>query len=236
MVRVVVVEDERKYAEQLEQFVYRYGEEHGVEFSVRFFSSGVDFISDYSSQADIVFMDIEMPQMNGMDCAVKLRKTDANVPLIFVTSSTHYAVRGYEVDAIGYMVKPVVYFPFSVLMDKVMTRIAQAEGKEIFVQNREYVKRLTSKEIHYVEVMDHYLIYHTEEGEFRGIGKMKDVESQLSGSDYFRCGNSYLVNLRYVQEIDDNRAVVGKDEIFISRRRKKDFLIALNNFLKGGGL
>ncbi|MBO5458190.1 MAG: response regulator transcription factor [Clostridia bacterium] len=232
MIKIAVVEDEEECSKRMDEFLSRYGQEKGIEFSVRFFRDGVDFISDYDPQTDAVFMDIKMPHMNGMDCALKLRKLDVDVPLVFVTSTVQYAVKGYEVDAMGYMVKPISYFPFSLIMDKLVAKITQNPQDEIYIQGRDYTKRISARNLYYVEVIDHYLIYHTTEGEYREIGKLKDVEAKLLEFDFFRCSNSYLVNLRFVQEIDEEQVVIGKERIFISRRRKKDFLVALNEFLK----
>lgn len=234
MIRVAVVEDEQKHAQELQLFLRRYAAEKSVDLSMEFFSNGLDFVSDYNSRFDVVFMDIEMPHMNGMECAFKLRQLDQNVALIFVTGMTQYAVKGYEVDAVGYIVKPVSYFPFSVLMDKVVARLSNVVAKEIFIQKGDYLKRISSRKLWFVEVMDHYLIYHTQEGTFREIGRMKDMETQLCDYDFFRCSNSYLINLRFVREIDEDEVTVGDEKVPISRRRKKELLLAMGKFLKRG--
>lgn len=156
MIKIAVVEDEEECSNKLNEFLERYGKEKEIEFSVKLFRNGMDFISDYSPQTDVVFMDIKMPYMNGMECAVKLRKLDADVSLIFVTSTVQYAVRGYEVDAMGYMVKPVSYFPFSLIMDKAIAKITQKPHKEIYIRGRDYTKRMSARNLYYVEVMDHY--------------------------------------------------------------------------------
>ena len=235
MLRVAIVEDEPSHAENLRAMLARFSSESKIEIQSEVFSSGMDFVSDYVPRFDAVFMDIEMPHMNGMDCAFKLRALDGSVQLIFVTSMVQYAVRGYEVGAIGYIVKPIEYFPFAVLMRKVAQRAAESGSKEIYIGGGDHVRRLFARDIYYIEVMDHYLIYHTTEGEFRQIGKMKDIEAQLGDSDFYRCSNCYLVNLRHVRGVDESEVIVGKDRIQISRRRKKDFLLAVNNYFRGQG-
>ncbi len=235
MIRVAIVEDDKKHAERLYLFLRQFGKERNQEFSADFFDNGMDFVSDYNGSYEIVLMDIEMPYMNGMDCAFRLRRVDKNVIIVFVTSMVQYAVKGYEVGAMGFVVKPIEYFSFAVLMDKILEKIEADSAKELFIGNGDHVKRLLSRDIYYIEVMDHYLIYHTVNGEFREIGKMSDVELQLGGSDFFRCSKSYLVNLRYVREVGDNEATVGNDKLLISRRRKKGFLLAVNSFFRRGG-
>lgn len=233
MLRIAIVEDEPQHVENLCAMLARFSAESGIEVTFEIFSNGMDFVSDYVPRFDAVFMDIEMPYMNGMDCAFKLRGLDKNVQLIFVTNMAQYAVKGYEVGAIGYIVKPLEYYPLSVLMRKVAERAAEGGSREIYVGGGDHVRRLFVRDIHYIEVMDHYLIYHTAEGEFRQIGKMKDIEALLGEADFFRCSNCYLVNLRHVRGINDNEVTVGKDKIQISRRRKKDFLLAVNNYFRG---
>lgn len=233
MLRVAIVEDEPKHAENLRAMLARFAAESGVEVVPELFSGGMDFVSDYVPRYDAVFMDIEMPHMNGMDCAFKLRGLDKDVQIIFVTSMVQYAVKGYEVGAVGYIVKPIEYFPFSVLMRKVIDRAAEGNSKEIYIGGGDHVRRLFARDIYYIEVMDHYLIYHTADGEFRQIGKMKEIEALLGEADFFRCSNCYLVNLRHVRGIDGSEVTVGKDKIQISRRRKKDFLLAVNSYYRG---
>lgn len=232
MIRVAIVEDEEMHARNLEKYLNQYAEERGVEFSVKWFPDGINFISDYNGKYDVVFMDIEMPHMNGMHCAEKLRELDNDVMLIFVTNMVQYAVKGYEVDAMGYIVKPINYVLLCVLMDKVAKKVAQTTDKEIHIKKDGYVKVIPVRDLLYVEVRDHYLVYHTANEELREIGRMKDVEKELSEHDFFRCDNSYLINLRYVSRVQDNEVMVGNDKVYVSRRRKKELLLALNDFFK----
>ena len=235
MLRVAIVEDEPRQAENLRAMLARFASECKTEIVTELFSNGMDFISDYIPCYDVVFMDIEMPYLNGMDCAFKLREIDKSVQLVFVTNMVQYAVKGYEVGAVGYIVKPLEYFPFSVLMRKVAERVVADGSQEIYIGGGDYVRRIYARDIYYIEVMDHYLIYHTADGEFRQIGKMKDVEALLGEADFFRCSNCYLVNLRHVRGIEGSEVTVGKDKIQISRRRKKEFLFAVNGYFRGQG-
>lgn len=235
MIRVAIIEDEKKHSERLNACLQRFGIERKKEFSVDFFEDGLDFVSDYHFNYEIVFFDIELPHMNGMECAFRLRRIDTNVVIVFVTNMVQYAVKGYEVGAMGFVVKPVEYFAFTILMDKVVDKIEKDTAQDIFIHSGDQGIRISSRDIYYVEVMDHYLIYHTTEGDFRVTGKLADTELRLGEVNFFRCSKCYLVNLRYVKEVNESEITVGKDKIYISRRRKKDFLIALNGFMRRGG-
>ena len=159
-IRAAIVEDDAAHAEILRGHLLQYGREQKIDITAEIFTSGLDFVSDYVPRFDVVFMDIEMPHMNGMDCAFKLREADKDVPLVFVTSMVQYAVKGYEVGATGYMVKPVEYFPFSVLMGRVRDKIAANGGKRLCVGSGDHIWRISLRDLYYVEVLDHYLIYH----------------------------------------------------------------------------
>ena len=136
MIHAVIVEDDKQAASKLNDFLRLYFDKRNLSFHVTIYSNAVDFLSDYSYKYDVVFMDIEMPLMNGMEAAKRLRELDHNVCLIFVTNMMQYAVKGYEVDAIGYIVKPIDYFVFDVNMNKVVDRLAKKQSEEILLRQK----------------------------------------------------------------------------------------------------
>ena len=109
MVRIAIVEDEQEQADRLQSHIRRYGEEHQIGTQVTVCSNVITFLEQYKAEFDIVFMDIMMPMMNGMDAAHLLREKDDKVMLIFVTSMRQYALQGYDVAAADFIVKPVPY-------------------------------------------------------------------------------------------------------------------------------
>ena len=112
MIRVAIVEDEDIAARQLEQCLQQYESGHDIRFSSCRFRDALEFLEQYQPLYDLIFMDIGMPGLDGMEAAVRLRAMDSVTPLIFVTSMVQYAVRGYEVDALDFVVKPVRYPTF----------------------------------------------------------------------------------------------------------------------------
>lgn len=230
MIRVAIVEDEKSASDKLSEYIERYSVEKNIQTSVVKFGNAVDFLSEYNSIFDVVFMDIEMPMMNGMDAAHQLRNVDKSVCLIFITNMTQYAVKGYEVDAIGYIVKPIDYFAFSVYFDKAIRHTSNKHSAEIIVKTDEYVKRFFVNDLYYIEVSGHYVVYHTTSGNYRELGQINKLEAILPKGDFFRCHNCFLVNLKYATEIRKNFVKVGNDEVEISRRRRKEFLLALNDY------
>ena len=107
MIRIAVVEDEELYAEQLQNYISKYAEERKKQIKVTWFQDGEDIVSGYKGEYDIILLDIQMRFMDGMTAAEKIRELDSEVVLMFITNMIQYAVRGYEVDAMDYVVKPV---------------------------------------------------------------------------------------------------------------------------------
>ena len=120
---VAVVEDEKRERELIKKYLASFGEERGVVFNVYEFEDGLSFLSDYKSIYDVVFMDIEMPHLSGMEAAKRLRKLDDKVALVFITNMAQYAVGGYEVDAMSFIVKPVTYSNFAMKLSRVMDKV-----------------------------------------------------------------------------------------------------------------
>ena len=110
MRQACIVEDSAADAERLKKCVERFAQERKESISVRVYKDGIDFLSNYRPEADVVFLDVEMPILSGIEVAHKLRNIDPYVCIIFVTNMVQYALRGYEVSALDYVIKPISYF------------------------------------------------------------------------------------------------------------------------------
>ena len=121
MISVAIVEDEQRCAQTLQQHLDRYAAENGIVFAVNTFQNAFSFLNDTRTSYDIVFMDIEMPHENGLDAAAEMRRLNSESVLIFVTNMAQYAIRGYEVDAMDFLLKPVPYEVFSYKIKKALT-------------------------------------------------------------------------------------------------------------------
>ncbi len=230
-IRVAIVEDEQKASDLLKEYILRYGRENGTAFTVTQFSDAVGLLERYAPEYDIVFMDIQMPYMNGMDAAHRLRAADQKVILIFTTSLAQYAVEGYDVDALSYLVKPFPYFEFSMKLAKAVNRVPTTESNYITLHTKTGVIRLSETEIRYVEIRGHKTDYHAVAGTYSHYSTLKLVEKKLSKELFARCNSCYLVNLFYVQRIEDNTCILDDGTaLAISHPKKQGFLSAWKNF------
>ena len=232
VVHVAIVEDEQIHQDTLKNYLQRYESENGVSFHIDVFANPILLLENYKPVYDLIFMDIQMPDINGMETARRLRTMDRNVLLIFVTSLAQYAIEGYEVAAMDYILKPVQYFSFAMRLTKAIWRIDADGGDAIKVANNSGSSRLRLKDILYIEISGHTITYHTlDGGSFSGTGTLSEVEEKLRGKQFARCNSCYLVNLQYVTHVKGYQLRM-KDgtELQISQPRKKGFLQAMQDY------
>lgn len=233
MYRVAVVEDNPADSQNLQTMLRQYSKEHGVLFEVEIFSRPDRFLVSYGQSFDLVFMDIELPEMDGMETARRLREVDSLVTLIFVTNMAQYALNGYEVDALDFVLKPVSYASFAMKLKRAVKNIRKLKDTELHLVLSNGFIRLPASQILYAEVQKHYLTYHTEEEDYTVRGSMKEAEERLNSLHFLRCNNCYLVNLRRVTAVQDSIVTVGNVPLQISRPRRAAFLKGLTDYLGG---
>lgn len=230
MIQIAIVEDEDCEAAKLSESLERFAQEHDDAFSIRRFRNGLEFLSADHVACDLVFLDVEMPILDGIETAKRLRERDSQVVLVFITKLFQYAVNGYEYDAADFIIKPLRYPSFSLKMEKLMKKFRQAEGKHIKLKYSGGMKILPVSSVSYVELQGHKIIYHTDEGELTYYGNGKQVEEALPEEEFFRCNSGYFVNLKRVTGLDGFTVFLGDTELGVSHARKKEFLEVLHNY------
>ena len=231
IVRIALVEDDPIYQKQILDFLSRFEAERGESFQVTTFTDGHEIAFHYDGSYDILLMDIELGVMNGMEAAEAIRKLDSEVVIIFITNMPQYAIKGYMVDALDYVLKPLSYYAFSQRIDRALTRMRRRGKKYISIPVKGGIKKLDISRIMYVEIQDHDLIFHTTIGVLQSKGNLTEIEEQLDPKQFFRCGKSHLVNLEFVEGVENNDVQVGDDVVQVSRTRRKALLDALNDYI-----
>lgn len=230
---IAIVEDDIQYRDTIKQYLEKYMAENNRELKMKFFINSKMFVKDYHPDFDLILMDIELPDGNGLDVIRKLREKDKDVLVIFVTNMAQYAVAGYEVSAFDFIVKPVSYFNFSVKMRRALDRLDMSADTDFWVNAKTGKVRIRTKTLKYVEVMKHRVFYHTESGVIETLGSMKNAIELLKNEPFGLCNRCYLVNFAYVEEVRKFTISVGGEELLMSHLKRDEFLRKLNMYLSG---
>lgn len=144
-----------------------------------------------------------------------------------------YAIRGYSVGVLDFVMKPITYYTFSMKMKRALKRVRKKEQKYIVLDLPDGIKTLDIKRIYYVEVQKRMLHYHTDAGEIIVRGTLQSAEEILKPYPFAKCNHWYIVNLMHVKEVNKYIATLGPHQIEISRRNKVGFLQALTEYMGG---
>lgn len=233
MIHIAIVEDNPEVREQLIGYVHRYERQYGKMFELTAFADGDEIVSDYRAVYDIILLDIQMRRMDGMAAAEAIRKVDRDVILIFITNMAQFAIRGYAVDALDYVLKPVPYFAFSRQLQKAVERLRRRQKTFLTVPVEGGLRRVDVATLYYLESEGHYVRLYTEDGELLTAGSLKAYGEKLANKPFVRCNSGYLVNLAQVLGVQQNTVQVGPYTLQISRPKKKAFLEALTDYIGG---
>ena len=233
MVRIAILEDEAPVREDLAGYLRRYTRQYGTKFEVSLFADGDEILEDYRPNWDIILLDVEMPRLDGMTTAERIRKLDSEVILIFITNMAQYAIRGYAVDAMDYILKPVPYFAFSQQLQKAIRRLEKRTKAYLTVPVEGGFRRVDLSGVYYLESAGHKVRLYTEEGEWTAPGSLRQYEETLADKQFARCNSGYLVNLAQVRGMQDGMVLVGSHSLQISRPRRKAFVEALTDYVGG---
>lgn len=234
VIRIAIAEDDPQCFAQLERYIGDYGRETGRVFQITHYDNGEDLVERYRPEFDLILMDVDMPFMDGMTAAGYVREQDPEVVIMFVTNLAQYAIQGYSVNALDYILKPVNYFSFSQRLGRALQYVKKREDACVTVPVKGGALRLEVDGIFYIERLGRQLMFHTRSGIHASTATLQQVEEALEGRGFARCNKGYLVNLAYVDGIQDGCAVVRGDKLLISRGRRAPFLEALADQVGGG--
>ena len=231
---IAVVDDNLNDRKMILDYLSQFFNESGGDYTTSTFEDGVSFLKDYSFSYDFIIFDIDMPQMSGIDTAKELRKKDSNVTIMFVTNMPQYALEGYSVEAVDYVLKPLSYPDFRLKMKKATRYILRNSVKKVTINTTEDgLITVDSSDIYYVESKLHYIYYHTKKGIYKMRAKLTEVEDILLPYHFARSGGSFLINLAYLEKIDGNEIVIAGETLPLSRRMKASLMSAFTKYIGG---
>lgn len=232
MYNVAIIEDKPDERDALIAELERYSKETGVMLQFSTFEDGFAFLDSYKPNYDFVFMDILMPGINGLDTSRQLRQIDPEVVLILITSLAQYAVDGYEVDALDFIVKPISWERLSQVMERVMRKLSNKSEKEIVlkVQASAFV-RVPIKNIVYIYADEHMLTYVTTSGRYEIWDSLNRAHQALPEKQFYRISRGRIINLAYVKALSKDSVIMRTGESFpLPRGGKPKFIQAMDGF------
>lgn len=230
---VAIVDDDATMRDMLVDYLHQYERAHAMVFTICEYSSGEDLLNGYRCEFDLVLMDVMMGGADGFDIAHCLRQYDRQASLVFVTSISQMAIRGYEVGAQSYLLKPVSYFALEHELDRCAAAKRRSQSDMLTMSVSGGVARVPLGDIQYLESgKGHKVIVHAFDATYEFVGTLKSFKEQLEGRGFAPCNACYLVNMRHVTGVQrDVCDVRGGVSLGISRRCKTPFVQALADFV-----
>lgn len=222
-ITVGIVEDEIKEKERTEEMLQRFFQEERIPYEILSFSSGKELFQTEIQNIHLLLLDIILPEENGVEIAKKVRADGWKGPLIFITKTIQFALDGYKVEALDYLLKPLEYEDFRLKLSKAYKIIDSLSDRIVSFKVNEGIINLEESSIYYVEVNKHYLTIHSSKGNFTLRGTMNSMIEQFS-SRFANSSNSFLVNLDQIDMIKTNDVIVHGESLPLSRNYKKEFL------------
>ncbi len=235
MYRAIIVEDDQGAADALRAHLSRFGNEAQVEFSVEVLSSALELL-ETRHPCDIYFLDIGLPGVNGMEAAQIIRQTDEVTPIVFVTDLAQYAVRGYSVDALDFMVKPVGYQDFALRMRRALRVMARNDGARVTLPTATGLRVVALRDVVFVEIIKHDLYWHVAgvAEPLRMRGSLKALEEELPQDRFCRIAAGYIVNMGHIKAASGSEVTMSDGtRLAVSRSRKAEALAAFSRFAGG---
>lgn len=228
-IKIALVDDNEKDSNLLNESILRFNEEHKdlFLFNVVTYNRGINFIEPFDDSFDAVFLDIDMPIMNGLETAKKIRELGSEINIFFVTNYASLAIDGYGVEALDFVVKPVKYEDVEKVLNKLIHKLQnESDEEKIVIKVKSGYRTIKVNSIKYIEVNTHDVFYYTIGETFKNRETLKEIEKKIHNPNFVKCSSSYLINLDYVDAIDKDEIRIDGKRIKIARTRKKEFLKA----------
>ncbi|HEY8423754.1 MAG TPA: LytTR family DNA-binding domain-containing protein [Clostridia bacterium] len=231
MLSLAIVDNDYQNVIAMKNALIHYQKEIGKKIKINDFDCSDDFISNYLPNYDAIIFSVS--DLNDIRALEKIRSFDERVDIVLISDTSKYALCGYRLDALDYLLKPVSYCDIKRIMNQLLLKDNEKETP-VVILSRNQITKVFLSEIYYIEICNHTLAFHTSKGIISACnGKsLKELEAKLMDKNFIRCNSSYLINLNYCHEIKGDEINVAGDLLRISRAFKNHFYENLNRYLQ----
>lgn len=236
MLSIAVCDDMPIECAELAERIEKILDKIGAEYSLKRFFEGQELLKCVES-FDIVFLDIKMPEISGMELAKQMRENGHESIIVFVTSAEEYVYESFDVEAFNFLIKPVNEEKLKNVLRKAVVKVTACNNEDFLIISSEHqIKKILLKDILYIESVGRTVKIHCSSGILETYKQIGDLEQTLSDKHFFRCHKSFLLNLEYVSRFDKAEIVMENgDTVFLARKRAKIFQNEFISYMKMKG-
>lgn len=221
--RIAIVDDDEKMIQKTYNMVEQYYK--SLDVLIDCYTKSKEFWESWIQNPQyyqLLLFDIEMPETDGIELAKRIREQNKDIPVIFLTSYMEYVLKGYEVNALRYLTKPLEK---SKLFEALKAADKNNENLEkLLLHDKEQDMVVYLKDIVYMEVMDQDIYITMATGEMYKVRyNLKEYETQLKDKGFVRCHRSYLINMKYIKSLEKNQVLLGNGTVIPISRMKKEY-------------
>ena len=227
--QVTIIEDEPQVQDQLARLLRQYAAVRRCPVEICQYKDGQSFL-DAGEQPEILLLDIQMPGLDGMTLARRIRQRGSGACIIFVTSMAGYAVQGYQVEALDFLITPVEAEPLFSALDRAVRRLEYDRPHCLNLRAGASYHHLDLRQLLYAEAGRHKLMLHTTGGVIECPGSIRGLEKQLESQGFFCCHAAFLVSLAAVTRVDGNELLIGGQRVPVSKHRRRALLEKLAQY------
>ncbi len=230
--KIAIVEDNSIDSKALEEKLREWSLLPNIKLEILSYSSGEDILANWPSNFDIIFLDIQMAGLNGIEVAKKIRESNDRVEIIFITNNPQHSLMGYSVEALDYLIKPVSSQMLERVMARAFRRLGNADREFLTVHNNEGYFVLNLSDIYFIEVKNRKLFIETKNGQVACAKTLQYLEEHLPKT-FFRCHSAFLINLYAVESLQGQYCIIAGMKVPISKHRRKDLISSLTDLIGG---
>ena len=221
--RIAICDDEKKIRELIKEGIPKYYFSNNIDFSIQTFESGRELLNSDLALIDVLFLDVDMPEMNGMEVARSIRERDKDMLIIFLTAYSEFVFESFKVDAFRYLVKPVQNHELTETLEAVYKKLSTPEEYLNFqFQNERF--SIKYSDIIYVEGMRDKIWFYCNSGVYRWRGTIKGLNEKLKEKGFFQVHRSYILNMNKIQKYSSQMVLMeGGYEVPVSKYRMNEF-------------